>query len=215
MTGRTINTPAACDPDAPSIASVLSDPRDLVAALVDIVGSQQSAAAMFGVTPAAVSAWMAGGILSEQSERMASVLWERWRLRRAFFGSFLRDRLATRRAPYISVVVEAVTSDAIAATATSTDSRTFIEAARGDSALVASRLAGGYLDWDLIVDGDVLIFFKPLLTHLVYVNLPFVCPALKASPWPTVRAISKASRSKAPRTRHNRPQPIGRKVGRR
>lgn len=166
--------------------------NEIIEALVDYAGTATRAAEWMGVSPQAFSEWRLGGGASAQSERTARLLVLRYRTRALFLGGWLAQQLSERGMRVAKMVVEEADGVALDRSARQTmhDRRWFMEAPPGAREHIVQSLTRAYLPDDLLVDGDVLVFYSPTLTSFVYLDADQVDVSFlrrEREPWPALR----------------------------
>ena len=153
--------------------------------LVDMAGSGERLAAWLGVTPAAVSAWRRGGEMSQQSEEALAMIQCRWRNRYMYVYGWMLERTVPIREPHFRLVMERAEGDPLDQTLSGDRVKRdhAIPFTKNDRDSVLRTLLRSHMDYDLLADGDVLVFFKPGETWFVYIDSETVRPAFTRRSW--------------------------------
>lgn len=153
--------------------------------LVDMAGSGERLASWLGVTPAAVSAWRRGGEMSQQSEEALAMIQCRWRNRWQFTWGWIMERTASSRDKTFRLVCERAEWDPLDKTLSKNAVKRAhcLEFGKAERDQAVRTLVRSHMDHDLLVDGDVLVFFKPDETWFIYVDRDEVRPAFTRRSW--------------------------------
>lgn len=143
---------------------------EILETLIRGVGGVQQVADLLGVTPQAVGVWRRQGALSAANEKRLRRLALAHRTRFEFVYGWLRQLTTPLKAAAYELVVETTANDSH-----DMRGRTFIATDKRQRLETAMKLVTDYLDWEMLVDGDVLVFYRPDesgrdLTTFIYVN---------------------------------------------
>lgn len=168
-----------------------ADYAELVESVVALAGSADRASAWLRVTPSAVSAWRSGGGISDQSVAACRGVMVRWEMRLKYLRGWLRQR-TTGRGGDFAIVIECHKGSAL--DERSSLGRSIYESMKVDREQVTRHLVSSYMDHEMIVDGDVLVFSCGDLTEMVYVDREDVAVSFTRKewePWPSLRPFVK------------------------
>lgn len=161
--------------------------QEVIEALVDLAGTADRAADWMGVTPQAISGWRRGGGASESSARQARQMVLRYRARYLFICGWLFQRTLPVRVTEMSLVVERAAGDALTNPPADDDSGTcarwFMPFTKPQRQEIVRTLVRAYMADDLLVDGDVLVFFSPDATTFIYPNTENVAVSFERRDW--------------------------------
>jgi len=151
--------------------------------LVLRVGSALAVADLLDVSPPAVSIWRAEGAMRPANEaQVRRLLLAYWTRRRYIYGWLMQQTIDMRRAEY-ELVIESVTGSAEKPDMT----RSFMKREKSGRMDTAAELSVMFLGYEMIVDGDVIVFYADRrgeeVSAYVYVNRPDVTVWFERREW--------------------------------
>ena len=131
---------------------------EMLETLLRRLGSAQALASVMHVTEAAVSAQRREGKMSDQSAALLARLLTALDWRTKFIRGWLWERTTRDKGKDFEVVVESATNfDSDQSGKLQRFTVTKPKAVRSD---YAEQIAKTYLDWEMVVNGDVLVFLR-------------------------------------------------------
>lgn len=157
---------------------------EMVEALVRRLGSADLVAFKVGVSPAAVSAWRKSGGLSDQSKKQVGRLIVAFDWRSKFIESWMLERTTGVGGADFGLVLEVGLDFDTDRPSNDRSFRTVQKSARPEE---ARNIAVMFIDWEMITDGDVLVFLRPgdkgTDATFVYVNRDEVNVSFSRREW--------------------------------